>query len=106
MEQRRRTGLVAFSGFIILGLPTGMLGIAWPSIRAALDAPLASLGLLLGAMTVAQFVASSAAGRIRERFGTFALLLIPTVLSAGGLALFALAPAWPSTIAAAALLGA
>ena len=106
MEQRRRTGVVAFSGFIVLGLPTGMLGIAWPSIRAALDAPLAGLGLLLGAMTVAQFFASGAAGLIRERLGTFAVLLIPTVLSAGGLALFASAPDWPSTIAAAALLGA
>ena len=35
----------------LLGLPTGMLGIAWPSMRAALDAPLAGLGVLLAAMT-------------------------------------------------------
>jgi fucose permease len=106
MEQRTRTGLVAFSGFIVLGLPTGMLGVAWPSMRAALDAPLAGLGLLLGAMTVTQFVSSGASGFIRERLGTVALLLIPTVLSAGGLALFAVAPDWPTTIAAAMLLGA
>jgi fucose permease len=106
MTQRRRTGLVAFSGFIALGLPTGMLGVAWPSMRVTLDAPLAGLGLLLGAMTVAQFFASGASGIIRERLGTLALLLIPTVLSAGGLALFAAATTWPVTIAAAALLGA
>lgn len=98
--------MVAFSGFIVLGLPTGMLGVAWPSMRAALDAPLAGLGLLLGAMTVAQFFASGASGLIRERLGTFALLLVPTVLSAGGLALFSAAPDWPTMLVAAVLLGA
>jgi hydrogenase/urease accessory protein HupE len=67
MHLRRRTALVAFSGFIVLGLPTGMLGIAWPSMRAALDAPLAGLGLLLAAMTTTQFFASGLSGIIRER---------------------------------------
>lgn len=103
---RTRTAGVAFSGFIVLGLPTGMLGVAWPSMRAALDAPLAGLGLLLAAMTVTQFFGSGLSGIIRERLGTLALLLIPTLFSAGGLALFAAAPNWPAMIAAAALLGA
>lgn len=106
MRQQKRTGFVAFSGFIVLGLPAGMLGIAWPSIRATLDAPLAGLGLLLGAMTVTQFAASVLSGFMRERLGTVALLMIPTVLSGGGLALFAAAPDWPSMIAASLLLGA
>ncbi|MDQ6857807.1 MAG: MFS transporter [Chloroflexota bacterium] len=103
---RMRTAAVAFSGFIVLGLPTGMLGIAWPSMRAALDAPLAGLGVLLAAMTVTQFASSGLSGLIRERFGTTALLLVPTGLAAGGLALFALATTWPLMIAAAAILGA
>ena len=101
-----RTAAVAFSGFVVLGLPTGMLGIAWPSMRAALDAPLAGLGVLLAAMTVTQFGSSGLSGFVRERFGTVALLLGPTVLAAGGLALFALAETWPAMIAAAAILGA
>src|SRR5437762_13404165 len=103
---RRRTAAVAFSGFVVLGLPTGMLGIAWPSIRAALDAPLAGLGVLLAAMTVTQFGSSGLSGLVRERFGTMALLLVPTLLAAGGLALFALAETWAALVAAAALLGA
>jgi fucose permease len=101
-----RTAAVAFSGFIVLGLPTGMLGIAWPSMRASLDAPLAGLGVLLAAMTVTQFGSSGLSGFVRERFGTVALLLVPTVLSAGGLGLFALADTWPMMITAAAILGA
>src|SRR5438552_976935 len=103
---RMRTAAIAFSGFVVLGLPTGMLGIAWPSIRTALDAPLAGLGVLLAAMTVTQFGSSGLSGFVRERFGTIALLLVPTVLAAGGLALFALADTWPVLIAAAAILGA
>jgi len=103
---RVRTAAVAFSGFIVLGLPTGMLGIAWPSIRAALDAPLAGLGVLLAAMTLTQFGSSGLSGAVRERFGTTALLIIPTALAAGGLALFAVADNWPVIIAAAAVLGA
>jgi fucose permease len=103
---RMRTAAVAFSGFVVLGLPTGMLGIAWPSMRAALDAPLAGLGVLLAAMTVTQFGSSGLSGLVRERFGAIALLLVPTVLAGGGLALFALAETWPAMIAAAAILGA
>jgi fucose permease len=90
----------------MLGLPTGMLGIAWPSMRAALDAPLAGLGVLLAAMTLTQFGSSGLSGFVRERIGTIALLLVPTVLAAGGLALFAIAETWPTMIAAAAILGA
>src|SRR5256885_11088983 len=103
---RMRTAAVAFSGFVVLGLPTGMLGIAWPSIRAALDAPLAGLGVLLAAMTLTQFGSSGLSGVIRERLGTAALLVVPTALAAGGLAVFAVADSWPAIIAAAAVLGA
>ena len=91
-----RTAAVAFSGFVVLGLPTGMLGIAWPTIRTALDAPFAGLGVLLAAMTITQFGASGLSGLIRDRFGTIALLLVPTILAAGGLALFAFAGTWPA----------
>jgi len=102
---RMRTATIAFGGFVILGLPTGMLGIAWPSMRAELDAPLAGLGLVLAAMTVTEFGSSALSGIVRARFGTVALLL-PTALAAGGLLLFTLAQTWPTMIFAAAVLGA
>ena len=103
---RQRTATIAFGGFVILGLPTGMLGVAWPSIRGELDAPLAGLGVVLAAMTVTEFGASALSGIVRQRFGTIALLLLPTALAAGGLLLFSLAHTWPTIIVAAALLGA
>ena len=103
---RLRTATIAFGGFVILGLPTGMLGVAWPSIRADLDAPLAGLGIVLAAMTVTEFGSSALSGIVRTRFGTIALLLLPTALAAGGLLLFTIAQSWPSIIFAAAVLGA
>ncbi len=82
-----------------------MLGIAWPSMRASLDAPFAGLGLLVAAMTVAQFAASAASGLLRERLGTIALLLASVAAAAGGLAIFAIANGWWATILASAVLG-
>jgi fucose permease len=102
----RRTAAIAFGGFVILGLPTGMLGVAWPSIRGDLDAPLAGLGLVLAAMTLTEFGSSALSGIVRQRFGTIALLLLPTTLAAGGLLLFTVAQTWSTIIVAAAVLGA
>ena len=82
-----------------------MLGIAWPSMRVSLDAPFVGLGLLVAAMTVAQFGASAASGLLRERFGTIALLLAAVAAAAGGLAIFATASGWWATILASAVLG-
>jgi fucose permease len=82
-----------------------MLGIAWPSMRASLDAPFAGLGLLVAAMTVAQFAASAASGLLRERRGTIALLLASVAAASAGLAIFAIASGWWATILASAVLG-
>ncbi len=82
-----------------------MLGIAWPSMRVSLDAPFVGLGILVAAMTVAQFAASAASGALRERLGTIALLLLSVAAAAGGLAIFAIASGWWATILASAVLG-
>ena len=82
-----------------------MLGIAWPSMRTSLDAPVAGLGLLVAATTLPQFAASAASGFLRERLGTIALILASVAAAAGGLAMFAMADGWWATILAAAVLG-
>ena len=106
MDPRRRAGAAAVFALVVLGLPTGMLGVAWPSIREALGAPLAGLGVILGAMTVTQFAASTFSGAIRARLGTTLVLLVPALFAAAGLALFALAGDWIVITLAAAILGA
>jgi fucose permease len=98
--------LAAIGALVALGLPTGMLGVAWPSIREGLGAPLAGLGILLGAMTVAQFAASTFSGAIRERLGTTRVLFLPALLAAAGLAMFAVATDWVLITLASAIFGA
>jgi len=80
--------------FVTLGLPAGALGVAWPHMRASLGAPLAGLGLLLAAVTVAYFLASASSGPLAERFGEAALLIGGCGLAAIGLLALSLATGW------------
>ena len=80
--------------FVALGLPAGAIGVAWPHMRASLDAPLAGLGLLLAAFTAAYFIASASSGPLGTRLGTPVLLVGGCGLAATGLLGLALARAW------------
>jgi fucose permease len=80
--------------FIALGLPAGAIGVAWPHMRASLGAPLAGLGFLLAAWTVAYFVASASSGPGTARFGTSVLLLGGCVLAGAGALGLALSSRW------------
>jgi len=80
--------------FIALGLPAGAIGVAWPHMRASLGAPLAGLGLLLAAWTIAYFLASASSGPATARFGTSVLLLAGCILAGGGALGLALSSRW------------
>jgi fucose permease len=80
--------------FVALGLPAGAVGVAWPHMRASLGAPLAGLGLLLAAWTIAYFVASAGSGPGTARFGTPSLLLGGCTLAGVGALGLALASQW------------
>ena len=67
MTPRRSTGTrvtlaLALLAFVALGLPDGVLGVAWPSIRDELELPLDALGALLIAATVGYVVSSFSSG--------------------------------------------
>ena len=94
--RRRYLALVALSfiAFISLGLPDGVLGVAWPSIRSTFEIPVSRLGVLLIFGTAGYLIVSSMTGPIARRMGIGALLCGSTVLAGTGLLLFAVAPAW------------
>ncbi|MCY1007041.1 hypothetical protein OV079_16045 [Nannocystis pusilla] len=48
--------VLAYLGFISLGLPDAVLGVAWPSLRAAFSLPQAALGAPLAALAVSYFL--------------------------------------------------
>jgi fucose permease len=99
--------LVAASllAFVVLGLPDGMLGVAWPAVRHGFGLPLAALGELLLALLIGYLSITSITGRCLRRFGTGKVLLASAVAGTAGAALFASSPWWGGVVGAAALLG-
>src|SRR5262245_5942931 len=70
-----RTALaLACLGFVSLGLPEGLLGVAWPSIRESFGLGLDALGLLLATFAGGYFVSSAVSGRVLGRFGIGSVL--------------------------------
>lgn len=91
--------------FVALGMPDGMLGVAWPSIRATFDQPLAALGQLLIAGTCGYLSASSASGFLTDRLGFGALLTGSACASALAMLAYAAAPSWPLLLVGMLVLG-
>jgi len=56
--------LLAYIAFIALGMPDGLLGVAWPSMRAGFSIPLDSLGLLLFAAVTGYMTSSFLSGAL------------------------------------------
>lgn len=105
---RPSAGLAAgcLFSFVVLGLPDGMLGVAWPTLRHDFGQPLASLGELLAASLCGYLAVSSTAGWTLRRFGTAAVLTASAATGCAGAGLFAATRWWAGLVAAALLLGA
>jgi fucose permease len=96
---------LALSSFVVLGLPDGMLGPAWPAIRQTFGAPIADLGLILLVSTAGSVVIAVFVGWLIRRIGVPALLAVSGVCAALGAVGFALAPALWVLLAVAVLVG-
>lgn len=94
----RRTSLtllaLIFAGFISLGLPDGLLGVAWPSMRRTFGVPLDALGPLLATTILGYLASSLVSGWAVERLGVGRLLALSAFATAAGLLGYALAPTW------------
>jgi fucose permease len=103
VPRSRRSWLVplAFLAFVSLGLPDGVLGVAWPSLRRSFDRPIDQLGLILLA-TMAGYLASSfSAGAVLARLGVGRLLVASGLLVAASAAAWAATPWWSLVVAGA-----
>lgn len=96
---------LAYLGFVSLGLPDGLLGIAWPSIRATFGLPLDALGALLVLFTAGYLTSSFTSGWLLGRIGVGALLALSCAATALSLTGYALAPAWWVMVALGVLAG-
>ena len=96
---------VGMAGLAAVGVFDGALGVAWPSMRATFDQPLAALGVVLAAYSLGYVVTSFAGGWALERVGTGDAMLVVAATALSGVSLFALAQSWLVVLGGALLLG-
>lgn len=85
---------LAYLSFVSLGLPDGLNGVAWPSIRAYFHLPIDALGWLLVMFTAGYLVSSFSSGRLLALMSIGTLLALSCLATAVSLIGYALAPAW------------
>jgi fucose permease len=95
-KARSKFGLIllAYIAFIALGMPDGLLGVAWPSIRADFSIPLDSLGILLFASVTGYMTSGFLSGPLIARMGVGNVLAASCALTGTGLIGYTLMPAW------------
>lgn len=86
--------ILSFVGFIALGLPDAVIGVAWPELRADFGLHQDALGPLFITVTVGSVMASTATGVILSRIGIGELLAFSCALTAVALFGYSIAPSW------------
>ena len=91
--------------FVSLGLPDGLLGVAWPSMRLSFHRDLDALGVLLVMATCGYIASSFASGRVIRKANLGAVLASSCALTAVALLGYSLSHDWRVLVALAAVLG-
>ncbi len=103
--RQRRLLLILYLGFISLGLPDTVLGVAWPEMRAAFQAPRAWAGGLMTMTTVISVGSSLATGWVLRRHHTGRILAVSALMTAVAMLGYGLAPGLPLVAGATVLFG-
>jgi fucose permease len=80
--------------FIALGMPDGLWGVAWPSIRAAFSVPLDAIGMLLSASVAGYLTSSFLSGPLIARWGVGRVLAASCAMTGVALIGYTLVPLW------------
>ena len=86
--------LLIFVAFIALGMPDGLLGVGWPSIRASFNVPIDALGALLFVSMIGYLTSSFLSGELTRRWGVGRLLIVSCTLTGIGLIGYTFVPQW------------
>lgn len=62
--------LIIYLAFMSLGLPDGVMGVAWPEMRQTFSLPLAGAGVLTVVGSIGTVFSAFASGHILKKFGT------------------------------------
>lgn len=109
-ESRRGASIpilaLCFVLFVVLGLPDGVVGTVWPTLRGDLGLAVGDLGWLVAARTVGFVAATVVSGHVTRRWGTSRTLLAAIALSVIGYVWMALAGNLAAVLAASVIAGA
>ncbi len=96
IKQYPNLGLIAlaFVAFIALGLPDGLLGVGWPSIRAGFSVPIDAIGMFLFAAVTGYMTSSFLSGFLLSRVGVGRILTASCFLTGFALIGYTLVPQW------------
>ncbi len=97
--------VLAFIAFVALGLPDGLLGVGWPSIRTGFAIPLDAIGMLLIASVAGYMTSSFLSGFLLARMGVGRVLAASCFLTGLALVGYTLVPQWWMMIALGAFAG-
>jgi fucose permease len=86
--------LLAFLGFVGLGLTDGVLGVAWPSISEFFGVPIESLGAILITFTAGYLITSFMSGYLLSRLSPGVLLMACCIAMTASLLGYALSAYW------------
>lgn len=86
--------VLAYVAFVALGMPDGVLGVAWPSVRTTFALPLDAVGLLLSASVTGYLVSSLLSGPLIARWSVGAVLAASCAVTGAALIGYTLVPAW------------
>ena len=86
--------VLAYAGFVSLGLPDTVLGVAWPTLRGTFRLSQAAMGAVLATAMCGYLASGLIAGRLTGPLGLGGLLAASCALVAVAQAGFAAAPVW------------
>lgn len=86
--------VIIYAGFISLGLPDTILGVAWDAMRAELNQPVDRAGLVATLLTICSAISAFCSGTILRLTGTGKLLAICAFVTGFSLLGYALTPAF------------
>ncbi|UQZ89514.1 MFS transporter [Deltaproteobacteria bacterium Smac51] len=89
---RKRLLIILYFGFVSLGLPDTVLGVAWPKMRLTFEAPLEMAGLLISLTTILSVFSSLSTGWLMKRWNAGKILTICAFTTALAMLGYGLAP--------------
>ncbi|MCX8093897.1 MAG: MFS transporter [Candidatus Goldbacteria bacterium] len=94
-----------YAAFIALGMPDGIFGVAWPSMRKGFGIPIDAMGIALITATSGYLLSSFFSGRIIVKISISGLLTLSCALTGAALIVDSWAPSWVWYVAASLVLG-